>query len=347
MVVHWPKGIRSTDELRAQFHHVIDIAPTVLQAASIGEPDVVNGVKQKPIEGVSILYSFDDGKAASQRASQYFEMFGNRAIYKDGWMASARHGRLPWETGGAGTGVFDRDKWELYDIRTDFTQAKDVAAQNPAKLRELQAAFAAEAEKYSVFPLDDRMAERTDASLRPNPLAGLTKFVYRPGATNISEAATLNTHNVPFSVTAEIDAGANAQGVLAAIGGITAGWSLYLKDGKPAFAYNFFEVEKYKVQSSEPLPPGKSTVRVDVTPVEPGPGKPATVKLSVNGKETGQGRIEKTVPGRYSVEPFDVGMDNVSPVTDDYESPFPFTGRIEHVTIELSPLETRPVSGQR
>ncbi|HSE94506.1 MAG TPA: sulfatase/phosphatase domain-containing protein, partial [Methylomirabilota bacterium] len=335
LIVHWPKGIRARGELRSQFHHVIDIAPTVLQVAGLREPQVVNGVPQKPIEGVGMRYSFDDGKAKSRRTVQYFEMLGNRGIYQDGWLAVARHGRLPWQTAGGGS-AFEQDQWELYHVAADFAQADDVAARNPAKVKELQAAFLVEAKKYNVLPLDDRMSERFDAALRPNPLAGLKRFAYGPGVANISESAILNTHGVPFSVTAQVETGAGGtDGVLAAVGGITSGWSLYVKDGKPVFYYNFFEVEKYRVQSSEALPPGKSTVRVEVTPVEAGPGKPATVKLFVNGRQTGEGRVEKTVPFRYSVEPFDVGMDNVSPVSDEYKSPFTFKGRIEQVVIEV------------
>jgi arylsulfatase len=337
LIIHWPKGIRAKGELRSQFHHVIDIAPTVLDAAGIREPQIVNGVPQKSIEGVSMRYSFDSAAAPSRRTVQYFEMLGNRGIYKDGWMASARHGRLPWQTAGGG-GSFDDDTWELYRLSDDFTQATDVSAQNPAKVKELQAAFLEEAKKYNVLPLDDRMSERFDASLRPNPLAGLTSFSYGPGTTNISESAVLNTHGVSFSVTAEVETGGtNVDGVLAAIGGVTSGWTLYVKDGKPVFDYNFFEVEKYRTQASEALPPGKSTVRMEFTPVEAGPAKPATVKLFVNGKQTGEGRVEKTVPFRYGVEPFDVGMDNVSAVSDAYKPPFPFKGRIEQVTIEVKP----------
>ena len=336
LIVHWPKDIKAKGELRSQFHHVIDIAPTVLDAAGVREPQIVNGTVQKPIEGVSMRYSFGDAAAPSRRTVQYFEMLGNRGIYKDGWMASARHGRLPWQT--AGGSSFDDDKWELYKLSDDFTQATDLSAQNPQKVKELQAAFLEEAKKYNVLPLDDRMSERFDASLRPNPLAGLKSFSYGPGTTNISESAVLNTHGVPFSVTAEIETGtAGADGVLAAIGGITSGWTLYVKDGKPAFDYNFFEVEKYRTQSSEAVPSGKSTVRMEFVPVEPGPAKPATVKLFINGKQTGEGRVERTVPFRYSVEPFDIGMDNVSAVSDAYKSPFPFKGRIEQVTIELNP----------
>jgi Sulfatase len=292
LIVDWPDGIRSEGDLRTQFHHIIDIAPTVLEAAGIPEPQVVNGVQQKPIEGVSMLYSFDDAAAESRRTVQYFEMLGNRGIYRDGWMATARHGRLPWQTAGS-PGAFDDDKWELYDLSDDFSQADDVAAQDPEKVKELQAAFLEEARKYNVLPLDDRMSERFDASLRPNPLTGLKSFSYGPGATNINESATLNTHGVPFSVTAEVEAGSDgADGAIAAMGGVTSGWSLYVKDGKPTFDYNFFEVETYRVRSSEALPDGKSTVRIEFTPVEPGLGKPATVKLYLNDKQTGEGRAE-------------------------------------------------------
>ena len=180
------------------------------------------------------------------------------------------------------------------------------------------------------------MAERFDTSLRPNPLAGLKKFTYGPGVTGISEAAVLNTHGVPFSVTAEVEVGqTGADGVLAAIGGIISGWSLYVKDGKPTFYYNFFEVEHAKVQSSEALSPGKATIRAEFTPVEPGPGKPADVRLLVNDKEVGKGRVTRTVPFRYGVEPFDIGMDTVSAVSEEYKAPFPYQGRINQVTIEV------------
>jgi len=334
VVVHWPKGIGETKGLRTQFHHVIDVAPTLLEAAGIREPKVVNGVEQKPIEGVSMLYSFNDGAAKSQRTVQYFEMFGNRGIYQDGWMATTRHGRLPWGSGSPGG--FDDDPWELYNIAEDFSQADNLAAKHPEKVKALQAAFLVEAKKYNVLPLDDRLSERFDAALRPNPLAGLKRFTYGPGVSGISESAVLNTHGVPFSVTAEVEAGdTGSDGVLAAIGGITSGWSLYVKDGRPTFYYNFFEVDHAHIQSNASLPKGKSTVRMEFTPVEPGPGKPADVKLFVNGKETGTGRVAKTVPFRYSVEPFDVGRDTVSPVTEDYKVPFAFQGRIEHVTIEV------------
>ena len=335
LVVHWPNGITAKGELRSQFHHIIDVAPTVLDAAHITQPHVVNGVKQEPIQGVSMRYSFDDGHAKSSRTVQYFEMFGNRGIYKDGWIATTRHGRLPWQTGGVVLGSFDSDPWELYNLEEDFSQADNLADRYPDKVKELQAAFLVEAKKYNVLPLDDRLAERFDASLRPNPLAGLKKFSYGPGVTGISESAVLNTHAVPFSITAEVEVDeGGGDGVLAAIGGVTSGWSFYVKDGKPTFYYNFFEVDHARIRSSESLPSGKSRVRVEIMPVEPGPGKPANVKLFVNGKETGNGQIGKTVPFRYSVEPFDIGRDTVSAVSKDYQTPFAFNGRIEQVTIE-------------
>ena len=336
MVVHWPMGFRARGELRSQFHHVIDIAPTILEAAQVKEPQIVNGVRQKPIEGVSMLYSFDEAAAKSHRTTQYFEMLGNRGIYKDGWMASARHGRLPWQTGGGGGKDFSSDRWELYNLNEDFTQANDVAAQHPDKVRALQAAFESEAKKYNVLPLDDRMAERFDSRLRPNPVAGLKKFTYGPGVTGLSESAVLNTHNVPFTITAVIESGdKGGDGVIAAMGGISSGWSLYVRDGKPTFYYNFFEVQHSRTQSAERLPAGKSTVRVEFTPVESGFGKAAEVRLLVNGQEVGHGRVERTVPMRYSVEPFDVGMDTVSAVSADYSVPFAFQGQIDGVTLEL------------
>ena len=335
LIVHWPRSIQSANGLRTQFHHVIDIAPTVLEAAGIPEPRVVNGIEQKPIEGVSMLYSFDDGMAKSRRTVQYFEMLGNRAIYKDGWMAAVRHGRLPWVTGGA-TGDFSNEAWELYDLEKDFTQADDIAASHPEKVRELEEAFLVEAKKYNVLPLDDRLSERFDTTLRPSPLAGVKSFTYGPGVTGIGEGSFLNTHRVPFTVTANVEiADSASDGVLAAVGGIISGWSLYVKDGKPAFHYNLYDVEHTTIRSPEVLPPGKASISVEFTPVDPAPGAAANVRMLVNGKEMAKGVVNRTVPFRYGVEPFDVGSDTVSPVSGDYTSPFPFQGRMIGVTIDL------------
>lgn len=335
LIVQWPKGFEARNGLRTQFHHVIDIAPTVLEAAGLPQPKVVNGVEQKPMEGVSMLYSFDQEQAKSHRTVQYFEMFGNRAIYKDGWIAAARHGRLPWETG-ASTGEFAGDKWELYDLEADFTEADDLAAREPLKLKELQDAFLIEAEKYNVLPLDDRLAARFDTRLRPNPLTGLTSFNYGPGVTGIGEGAFLNTHGVPFSVTAEVEIGEDgSEGTIAALGGILSGWSLYVKAGKPVFYYNYFDVEHAKIEAPEALPRGKAIIRVELTPMEPGAGKAADVRLLVNGKQVATGQVKHTVPFRYGVEPFDVGADTVSPVSAEYRSPFPFQGKINNVAVEV------------
>jgi len=334
MVISWPKRIAEKGGLRSQFHHLIDIEPTILEAAGIPEPQVVNGITQKPIEGVSMVYTFDAAVAPERRKAQYFEMMGNRAIYKDGWVAATRHG-IPWMTAGQATG-FDADVWELYNIDEDFSEAEDLAARNPEKLTELQAAFEAEARKYDVYPLDDRMAARFDMTQRPNALAGLSSFTYGPGVNYIGESATLNTHNVPFTITAQLDTGTGAaDGVIAAMGGTSSGWSLYVKNGRPNFYYNFFEVAGYRARSSASLPKGKSVVRVEFTPEEAGYGKPANVRLLLNDKEVGAVRVEKTVPVGYGAEGFDVGMDNISAVSPDYETPFPFSGRVGGVTIAV------------
>jgi arylsulfatase len=335
MVISWPKRIHDKGGLRSQFMHLIDIEPTILEAAHIPQPQVVNGIEQKPIEGVSIMYTFDSADAADQRTVQYFEMMGNRAIYKDGWVAATRHG-IPWMTAGQVSG-FDSDVWELYDIRKDFSEADNIAAQDPEKLKDLQSAFDAEARKYNVFPLDDRFAQRVDPSHRPNPLGGLTSFTYGPGVNYIGPNITLTTTSVPFGISASVDADpARTEGVIAAMGGLSGGWSLYVRKGRPIFYYNYFEVEGYRVESPSPLPKGKSTVRVEVTPTEPGLGKPATVTLSIDGKQVAAGRLDKTVPVAYSVEGLDIGADYVSAVSRDYRSPFPFTGgAVQGVTIEV------------
>jgi len=334
MVVVWPKTITDKGGLRSQFGHVIDVAPTVLEAVDIPQPQEVDGVMQKPMEGTSFVYTFAGANVPNRHTVQYFEMFGTRAVYKDGWVAATRHGRLPWETSFSGK-PFDQDQWELYHVDEDFTENNDVAAQNPEKLHELQAVFEEEARKYNVYPLDDRMAERFDASLRPNPLAGLTSFVYEPGATNISESGILNMKGVPFIVTADLQSAGD--GVLMAVGGVSGGMSLYVKDGKPTFYYNWFDVDSYRIQSPMAIPSGPSTVRLEFKPDAPGPGKPGTATLFINDKQVAQGRVEKTVPFRFGVEPFDIGMDNVSAVSRDYEAPFAYTGTIRTVTVNVTP----------
>jgi arylsulfatase len=334
-VISWPARIKDKGGVRSQFHHVIDIVPTILEAANVPEPYIVNGVQQKPIEGISMMYSFADAKAKEQRGTQYFEMFGNRAVYHEGWVAACRHGRLPWEN--AGSFDFDNDKWELYKVDEDFSEYNDVVEQNPKKLRELQEVFWIEAMRYNVLPLDDRFIERADPSLRPSLIAGRTEFTYYPGAVRIPESSAPNTKNKSHTITAQVEIPKEgADGVLVAAGGIVAGYALYIKDGKPTYEYNWFTQSRYKVISSERLQAGTSTIRVEFKYDGGGVGKGGTVSLFVNDKKVGEGKVAKTVPGRFSAdETFDIGRDTGSPVSADYVSPNPFTGRLKQINIIL------------
>jgi arylsulfatase len=339
LVVSWPAQIKDAGGLRAQFHHAIDIVPTILEAAHIPQPTEVNGVPQKPIEGVSMMYSFGDAKAAEHRGTQYFEMFGNRALYHDGWIAVCRHGRLPWEN--AGSYDFDKDTWELYDVTKDFSEANDVASQNPAKLKELQDLFWVEAKKYDVLPLDDRFAERADPTLRPSLIAGRTKFTYYAGADHIPESSAANVKNKSHVITATFDMPAQGgDGVLVAAGGTVAGYALYVKGGKPCYEYNWFSQQRTRICGPARLTPGPQVVRLDFKYDGGGAGKGGMATLFVNDKQVGQARVEKTVPARFSAdETFDVGMDTGTPASTDYSVPFRFTGTIQKVEIELKPQD--------
>ena len=335
VVISWPARIKDTGGVRSQFHHLIDIVPTILEAANVPEPYMVNGVPQKPIEGISMMYSFADAKAKEQRNTQYFEMFGNRAVYHQGWVAACRHGRLTWQN--AGSFDFDNDKWELYKVDEDFSEYNDVVAQNPKKLRELQEVFWIEAMRYNVLPLDDRFLERADPSQRPSLIAGRTDFTYYPGVVRIPESSAPNTKNKSHTITVQVEIPKEgADGVLVAAGGVVAGYVLYIKDGKPTYEYNWFTQSRYKVTSSEKLQPGASTIRVEFKYDGGGMGKGGTASLFVNDKKLGEGKIEKTVPGRFSAdETFDIGRDTGSPVSSDYVSPNPFRGKLKQVNIRL------------
>jgi len=335
LVIAWPDRIKGAGGIRTQFHHVIDISPTILEAAHLPQPTEINGVKQKPIEGVSMVYSFDDPKATGSRHIQYFEMFGNRALYKDGWIATARHGRLPWVTVGS-TGDFDHDAWELYNLADDFSEANDVSANYPDKLKKLQNDFWAEAKKYNVLPLDDRFSERGDPRLRPSLIAGRSDFTYYPG-TRIPEPSAANTKNTSHTITATVEVPqGGADGVLVAEGGAGGGYTLYVKDGKAVYEYNYMAHERYKVASSEPLSPVPAVVRVDFR-YDGGIGKGGTVALFINDKRVGEARIDKSVPSRFGPENFDVGMDNGSPVSENYQAPFAYGGTIKKVQIHIAP----------
>jgi hypothetical protein len=337
VVMSWPARIKDKGGARTQFHHVIDVVPTILEAARVTAPTELNGVKQKPIEGVSMMYSFDDPKAKEQRPTQYFEMFGNRALYHEGWIAVCRHGRLPWEN--AGSYDFDKDKWELYNVEHDFSEANDVAAQNPDKLRELQDLFLVEAKKYDVLPLDDRFAERADPSLRPSLIEDKTSFTYYSGATRIPESSAANVKNRSHTIVATVEMPKQGgDGVLVAAGGLVGGYSLYLKDRKPVYEYNWFTQGRYRVASPQALAAGPASIRVEFVS-DGGVGKGGKVDLYVNDKKVAEGRVDKTVPVRYSAdETFDIGMDTGSPVSPDYQSPNAFTGTLKKVTIDLKSI---------
>src|SRR5882762_2649552 len=346
MAVHWPKGIRAKGEVRSQWHHVIDIAPTILQAAGLPEPKSVNGIVQKPIEGVSLAYTFADPKAPSRHTTQYFEIFGNRAIYHDGWLAGTVH-RAPWES--KVRAALDKDTWELYDTRNDFSLVHNVAASQPAKLKELQDLFIKEAEKNHVLPLDDRTLERLNAALvgRPDLMAGRTSLTVHQGMTGMSENAFINVKNRSLAITADVESPATgANGVILAQAGRFGGWSLYVKDGRPAYTYNWIGLQQYTVAATQPLPAGKATVRVDFA-YDGGMGKGGTVTLSVNGTQVATGRIDRTQCCIFSAdEGADVGEDSGTPVSSAYTSPFAFTGKIAGVTVTLAPAHATQTDGQ-
>jgi arylsulfatase len=340
MVVHWPKAIKAKGELRSQWHHVIDVAPTILEAAGLPEPTMVDSIRQRPIEGVSFAYTFADAKAASRHTVQYFEIFGNRAIYKDGWLAGTVH-RAAWEFKPRTT--LENDKWELYDTRNDFSLANDLAAKNPEKLKEMQALFLEEAVKYSVLPLDDRVLERTNAALvgRPSLMARRTSLTLYPGMTGMSENVFINLKNKSHVITAEVEMPKNgANGVLLAQAGRFGGWSLYIKDGKPTYTYNWLGLQRYTVAATQPLPPGKASIRLEFAYDGGGLGKGGKATILVNGKQVATGRIERTQCCFYSAdEGTDVGADEGTPVTEAYKPPFKFTGKIASVTVELKDVK--------
>lgn len=340
LVISWPKRIKQTGEVRSQFSSIIDIVPTILEAAGVKEPTMINGVKQKPIEGKSLVYSFDNAKAPTKHPVQYFELMANRGIYKDGWMANTTPLKLPWAPPGK-THNPDDFQWELYHVADDFSQSNNLAAQNPKKLKELQAAFEAEARKYNVYPLDASFAERADVRLRPSLTRGRSAFTYYPGTIRVPEGTAPDTKNKSWSVTAEVEIPeAGAEGVLITQGGRFGGYSLLLMDGKPEFAYAFSNQKqhKYRATSGEKLAPGKHTLKADMKYNGPGMGKSATCTLSVDGKQVAEVTIERTIPLRFSLdETMDVGEDTGTPVLEEYEPkmPFKFTGSLKKVVIEL------------
>ena len=335
MIVTWPSRITDHGGLRSQFHHVIDIAPTLLEAAGIPAPEAVNGVAQKPLDGTSLAYTFDDPSAPDQRTTQYFEIMGIRGIYHEGWFACTYHGKIQWKPGKPP--AFSDDRWELYDLTHDYSQATDLAAAQPEKLAELKALFDDEAEKNSVFPLDDRGPARA-MNARPTIMGDRTSISLEAGAIRMPEDIIRSTFNRSYSITADFDPNASGttEGVLFAAGGYFAGLSLYVQEDRPKFTYNYFGSTYTTVAGADPLPASKTSVRVEFDYDGGGLGEGGLARLLVNDTEVGQARIEATVPLGFSAdEGIDVGMDTGTPAADTYDDAFPFTGTIEMVTIVL------------
>jgi arylsulfatase len=338
LVVHWPKGIKAKNGIRSQFHHVIDVAPTVLEAAKLPEPKVVNGTPQIPIEGVSMAYTFEDPKAKDRHVTQYFEILANRAIYHDGWLAGTVH-RAPWEM--TPRRPLKDDIWELYDARSDWSLTNDLAAKQPEKLAEMQALFLKEAERNHVLPLDDRVLERMNAATagRPDMMAGRTSITLADGMAGIQENVFLNVKNKSVKITAEVEVPqGGGQGTIIAQGGRFGGWSLYVDGGKPGYAYNFLGMERTAIASAQPLPAGKATIELDFAYDGGGPAKGGLATLTVNGQSVASGRIEHTQAGIFSAdETADVGIDLGTPVVESVgaEGKSRFSGKIPSVTVAV------------
>jgi arylsulfatase len=338
MAIHWPKGIESKGELRTQFHHVVDVAPTILEAAGLPEPTVVNGTPQRSMDGVSMAYSFDDAAAKERHTTQYFEMFGNRAIYHEGWFARTIH-KAPWEP--APRRPLADDIWELFDTRTDFSLVNDLAAKEPEKLAELQALFMQEAERNRVLPIDDRTFERFNAELvgRPDLMAGRTSITLAEGMTGMSENVVLNIKNKSKTITAEVEVPeSGANGMILVQGGRFGGWALYVKDGVPAYDYNFLGLQRTTISAKTALKPGKATIRFEFAYDGGGLGKGGMGTLFVNDEKVAEGRIERTQPMVFSAdETADVGIDLATPVVEAIgsEAKSRFTGHIPSVTVEV------------
>ena len=335
MVAHWPAGFAATAETRHQFHHVTDIAPTILDAAGIAAPTFVNGIQQMPLHGVSMRYCFDDPEASGRHETQYFEIVCNRGIYHNGWTAVTRHS-IPWVA--AEMPAFDDDTWELYDTTTDWTQARNLADEHPEKLRDLQRLFLIEAVKYGALPLDDRRVERFLAEIagRPELITGSSQLLFG-GMGRLSESSVINTKNTSHSVTADIELPEHAtSGVLIAQGGAFGGWSLYLRDALPTYCYNLFGITRTYVRGTEPVAPGAHQIRVEFA-YDGGLGGSAGVTLFVDGRPVGDGRLERTTPLVYSYdETTDVGCDSGSTVSDEYdETTSRFAGTVHWVEIDV------------
>lgn len=339
MIIHYPEGIKDKKGMRTQFSHATDIAPTILEAAGLPEPKVVHGVPQIPIEGTSLVYSFNDANAAERHTIQYFEMFGNRAIYNEGWFARTIH-RAPWQN--QNLPPLSSDVWELYNVNEDFSLTNDLASKYPEKVKEMESLFMWQAQIHHVLPIDDRTIARTNAAIagRPDLMGTRTALTLYEGMEGMMENTFINIKNKSFAITADLDIPKNgAKGVILTQGGRFGGWSLYLKDGTPEFTYNFLGLERYVVSGSQKLAAGESTVKLDFDYDGNGLGKGGKATIYVNGKAVGNARVEKTQPNIFSAdETADVGLDNQTPVAEGIgygPDETLFTGKIKQVTVEV------------
>jgi arylsulfatase A-like enzyme len=342
LVISWPARIKDKGGIRTQFSSVIDIYPTILEAVGVQSPSMLDGVAQKPVEGFSLVYSFDDAKAKTVHRTQYFEMFGNRAIYNDGWVAATTPPILPWVMG-AGIPVEDY-KWELYNVEKDFSEANDLAAKEPKKLRQLQDLFFAEAGKYNVLPIDNSKVERFDVSLRPSLTRGRSEFTYYPGMVRIPEGSAPDFKNKSYRITADVEIpAAGAEGMLLTQGGRFSGLGLYLLKGKPVFYYNLVGVERTSVDAKEALAPGKHTIELSFKYDGGGIGKGGLATMTVDGKKVAEQKLTRTIPFRVSAdETLDIGEDTGTPVSEDYHVPFKFTGKLNKVVVRLGEAALTP-----
>jgi arylsulfatase len=343
MTIHWPEGIKEKGGMRSQFGHVIDIAPTILEAIGLPEPKSVNGTPQTPIEGTSLLYTFNDADAKERHTTQYFEMFGNRAVYHDGWFARTIH-RAPWQT--VDMPPLETDTWDLYDVHEDFSLANNLADKYPKKVAEMEALFMSEGEKYHALPIDDRVIARMNPAIagRPDLLGDRMSLTLYDGMDGMLENSFMNVKNRSMTITAEVEipkGGAN--GVILTQGGRFGGWSLYMKDGKPIYTYNYLGLERFTVASDSTVPAGAATVVLDFAYDGGGVGKGGMATLSVNGETVAEGRVEKTQPLIFSAdETADVGLDNQTPVAEGIgigRDETRFTGNIHKITLAVKDVK--------
>ncbi|QGJ68688.1 Arylsulfatase [Planctomycetales bacterium 10988] len=337
LAISWPRGIKGSGQVRSQFHHVIDILPTILDITEIPHPVMVDGVDQAPIEGVSMKYTFDDPDAPSKRETQYFEMFANRAIYNDEWIAATTPTTPPWVSVAEPVDPIDGYQWELYHVQKDFSQTNNLAKKEPQKLRDLQRLFYIEAVKFDVLPIDNSKVERLDVRNRPSNILGLNEFTYYDGLIRIPEGSAPDLKNKSFGISAvvEIPEG-GAEGMLMTQGGRFAGVGLYLLEGKPVFQYNLCGVERYTVVGEQPLSPGKHVITLDFN-YDGGVGGSGQATLTIDGETVDSKKIPRTIAFRMSLdETLDIGEDTGTPISEDYQVPFKFTGKLLKVTVSLA-----------